>query len=181
MSRLDGWLNTDIDDSSIMYLNAVEVWPVPPGSVSYIYADNFIEHITIDDARRFLSNAFTALRPGGIIRIVTPNVRTAAEAYLGGGSLLEAMLDRHRRNGYRVEYAVDVLRIVFAESEHWRGYLYDEEALSAELRRAGFVDASVCRVGESAHPPLRGLDSRAEPIEDALQLVLESRRPPPAS
>jgi predicted SAM-dependent methyltransferase len=171
------WLNTDIDGSARLFLDATRPWPVGDGSVSFVFADNFIEHLALDDARQFLTHARAALRPGGILRLVTPDVRSTARAYVEGNPALDAMLERHRRHGYRVEHGVDVLRIVFATGRHWEGYLYDEDALTTELRNAGFVDIQVCHVGESTHPELRALELRSEPIDDSLQLVLEASAP----
>lgn len=78
-----------------------------------------------------------------------------------------------------MKYPVDILRVVFAESEHWRGYCFDEASLRAELESAGFVDIRRCHVGKSDDPVLCDLESRAAPIEDRMQLVLEASAPDP--
>jgi len=179
-NRLQGWLNTDIDGSAEFYLDATRPWPVPNGAAAFVFGDDFIEHLTLDEARSFLAHARHALRPGGVIRLATPDAAKSAEAYIEGRDLLHDMLERHRRNGYRVEYSVDVLRIAFAESGHWRGYIYDQVALTTELSIAGFVEIQACEVGKSTYPELIGLEARSEPIENAIQLVIEGTVPRPA-
>jgi predicted SAM-dependent methyltransferase len=176
-TKLSGWLNTDIDRRSEYVLDATQPWPVPDGSVAYVYGDNFIEHLTLPKARAFLSHARRALAPRGQIRLVTPDVETTARLYLGGGPHADALIDRHRRNGYQMTYPVDLLRVIFAESEHWLGYCFDEVSLRTELEAAGFVKVRRCHVGESDDPILRGLEIRDVPIEDQMQLVLEAGAP----
>lgn len=186
--RLPGWLDTDVTSSAPYFLDATKPWPVPEASVSLVYGDNVIEHLDIEAGRRLLRYARSARRAGGVIRLATPDARNTAAAYVSRDSDLDSMLERHRRHGYRVDHPVDLLRITFATGGHWRGYIDDEEALASELHGAGFIGITRCRVGESAHNELRGLESRGEPIDDALQLVLEatvpvaatgSRKPPP--
>ena len=176
-SRLPGWLNTDIARGAEYYLDATQPWPVPDGSVAYVYGDNFIEHLTLPEARAFLAHARRAMAPQGRIRLVTPDVGTTARLYLDGGLEQEAALARHRKHGYQVDYPVDLLRILFAESEHWRGYCFDEVSLRSELDAAGFVNVRRLHVGQSDDPVLRDLEDRTEPIEDRLQLVLEATAP----
>jgi predicted SAM-dependent methyltransferase len=175
--HLPGWINTDINGLAEYYLDAVRPWPIRDGGVAYIYADNFIEHLTLPSARAFLSNARRALAPGGRIRLVTPDVETAARLYLEGGQETDAAMNRHRLHGYLIAHPVDLLRVAFAESGHWRGYMFDESSLRAEMSGAGFADVTRCHVSESTDPVLRGLEKRTEPIEDKLQLVLEGQAP----
>ena len=46
-----------------MWLDLSKPWPVPPGSVSHIYADNVIEHFSLSMVRAVLKNAFDVLAP----------------------------------------------------------------------------------------------------------------------
>jgi predicted SAM-dependent methyltransferase len=175
--HLPGWINTDINGQAEYYLDAARPWPIRDGGVGYVYADNFIEHLTLPDARAFLGHARRALAPGGRIRLVTPDVETTARVYLERGPETDAAMNRHRRHGYQIAHPVDLLRVVYAESGHWRGYMFDESSLRAEMEEAGFADVTRCHANESTDPVLRGLEKRSEPIEDRLQLVLEGRVP----
>jgi predicted SAM-dependent methyltransferase len=180
-TSLPGWLNTDIDGSAAYVLDATRRWPVPEGSVAYIFRDNFIEHMTLPDVRAFLMNARGAMAPAARMRLVTPDVATTARLYLEGGPEADALIERHRRNGYQMTYPVDLLRVLFAESEHWLGYCFDEASLRNELETAGFEKVCRYRVGESDDPVLWALEIRAEPVEDTMQLVLEALAPRQAS
>jgi predicted SAM-dependent methyltransferase len=172
-TRLPGWLNTDRNGTAL-HLDVTRPWGVRRGSVSHVYGDNVIEHFPLGVARRVLRHAHAALRPGGALRLATPDVEQTARLYLSDP---RALLERHRRHGYAIDHAVDVLRIVFTTAGHHRGYLWDFASLSYELAAAGFVDVARCAVGESTDPVLRGLEQRTEAAEAATTLVVEARKP----
>ncbi len=169
-----GWVVTNANWNTRLFLDATQPWPVDPGSVELIFADNMVEHLTLDQARAFLRQAHTALRPGGTIRLPTPDVESAARYYLGEDEeRAAAVLGMHRQKGHVAEHSTDLLRVPFADHGHHVGYLYDETSLSAELKRAGFHTIRRCATGESDNPALRGLENRTD--EEALvQLILEA-------
>ena len=173
----DGWIPTDISWRARLTLDATRAWPFPPGSVSHVYGDNVIEHVTLDGARNLLRHAATAMRPGGRIRLVTPDAERCAEAYLARGESAQALLEAHRGAGVRAEHRIDILRAVFIEYEHDRGYAWDFDALSAELAAAGFVAIERVELEHSADPALRGLEWRVLPIDRLTMLAVEAVRP----
>lgn len=171
---LEGWINTDAQWHSRYFLDLLKPWPVVPGSVARIYADNVIEHFTVPDARIVLKHAYDALQPGGRIRLTTPDVERTAMAYLHDAELAARHLDRHRRAGYEVYYPVDLLRITFAECGHHLGFCHDSYSLCSELERAGFRLCERCEVGCSPDTLLCGLEARGEPTEVATALIVEA-------
>jgi predicted SAM-dependent methyltransferase len=175
-TRREGWISTDIWWGARYHLDATGPWPFPPGSVSHVYGDNMIEHVPIDGARALFRHAMKAMQPGGRIRLVTPDVERCAEVYLERGDRARAQLDAHRGAGTRVEHSVDILRGVFIEYEHYRGYAWDFESLAAELDAAGFTAIERCELENSADPVLRGLESRVLPVDRVTMLAVEARR-----
>lgn len=173
----EGWIATDISWRAQLTLDATRRWPFPPGSVSHVYGDNVIEHVTLDGARSLLRHAATAMRPGGRIRLVTPDAERCAEAYLARGDSAQALLEAHRGAGARAEHRIDILRAVFIEYEHDRGYAWDFDALRAELAAAGFVDIERVELQESTDPALRGLEWRVLAIDRLTMLAVEAVRP----
>jgi hypothetical protein len=71
---------------------------------------------------------------------------------------------------------VDILRAVFIEYDHHRGYAWDFESVSAELEAAGFSAIERCELHESSDPVLRDLEARALPIDRVTMLAVEARR-----
>jgi predicted SAM-dependent methyltransferase len=174
--HLDGWINTDVAWRLPMYLDIAKPWPVPPGSVDRIYADNVIEHFPLPVSRAVLRHCWDALSVGGRVRLATPDVERTARAYLENPQLTAAHLERHRRHGYLAEHPVDMLRVTYAYHGHHKGYCFDWAALSAELAAAGFVDIFRYEAGQSDDPAFRGLERRHEPTEAATELIVEARK-----
>lgn len=172
---LPGWIDTDHTWRAEHCLDVTRPWPVPSGSIDFVYADQVIEHFPLHVGRAVLRHAFDALAPGGLIRLATPDVERTARLYLAGGATAAGHLARHRRRGYAAEHPVDLLRVTFSENGH--DFCYDLASLTAELERAGFVDVRRHEVGESDLPEFRSLESRADPTEVATTLVVEARRP----
>ncbi len=169
----DGWLVTNVNAVTRLYLDATKRWPVTAGSVEYVYSDNVIEHLTLQAGRQMLVEAHKSMRPGGVIRIVTPDLRAHVDMYLQGASVLSNEVSSHYRDiGQQVEHPVDLIRIPVAAFGHHAGYLYDFDTLAEELNRAGFQDVIRCELGESKHDALRGLDLRSQ--EGGAQLAIEA-------
>jgi predicted SAM-dependent methyltransferase len=170
-----GWFVTDVGATTRHYLDATARWPFEDGALSRIFADNMIEHITLEGARRFLAEAHRCLQPGGVIRLVTPDIGRHVEVYLGGADAVRGPVAEHYRQlGVPVEHPVDLVRIPIGVFGHHVGQVYDFHALAAELERAGFRDPVSCEVGESTHPDLRELERRVDGGQ--WQLVVEATR-----
>jgi predicted SAM-dependent methyltransferase len=172
--HLDGWINTDVVWWSRMYLDLTKPWPIPPKSVDRIYGDNVIEHFPLHVGRLVFRHCYNALRPGGRIRLATPDVERTARAYLDDPRLTADHLARHRRHGYPAEHAVDLLRITYAYHGHHQGFCYDWTALSTELADSGFADIRRYEAGQSEDPSFRGLERRHEPTAAATELIVEA-------
>ena len=59
---------TNVNAVTRNFLDATTRWPLEDSSVSHVYADNVIEHITLDAGRAMLAEASGACSPGGVIR-----------------------------------------------------------------------------------------------------------------
>jgi predicted SAM-dependent methyltransferase len=175
--RREGWIATDIWWRAQHHLDATRPWPFPLGSVSHVYADNMIEHVPIDGLARCCAMPSGRCGRAGRIRLVTPDVEGRAAVYLERGDLARAQMDAHRGAGTRVHHFVDILRGVFVEYEHYRGYVWDFESLGHELDAAGFTSIERCELQKSTDPVLRGLESRVLPVDRVTMLAVEALRP----
>jgi predicted SAM-dependent methyltransferase len=175
--NLPGWINTDVYWRTKYYLDLTKPWPVPNGSIDKIYADNVIEHFTLEAGRIVLKNMFDALCPGGTVRLATPDVERTARAYLENSDLAAAHLQRHQKKGIPATHPVDLLRVTFAEAKHYLGYCYDYAALSEEMAAVGFSDIHREEAGDSLDPAFDGLEARATDSERATALIVVASRP----
>ena len=175
LKRRDGWLMVNINAVTPYYMDGTKPWIFEDGALSHVYADNMIEHVPLAGGRVFFAEAYRCLRPGGIIRLVTPDVRTHVEMYLNGADVVKSPLaDEYRKLGVVIEHPIDLLRTPIGEFGHHAGYVYDFETLDAELQRAGFAPAVRRELQESDDPMLRGLEER--PTHGSLQMVVEAVR-----
>lgn len=174
-TRRPGWICTDISWRSRHYLDAAAPWPLPDSSASHVYADNVIEHLGLDDNRAFFQEVHRVLMPGSGVRLVTPDVARIARIYLDGGSETEWHLENMRQRGYFAAHPVDLLRSAFQDCGHHTGYLWDFDALTAELHTAGFSAVHRCEVGTSDDPAFEGLEARPDRAQSPIFLVVEAR------
>ena len=72
---------------------------------------------------------------------------------------------------------MDILRGIFIEYDHDRGYAWDFEALSSELAAAGFESIERVELGASDDPVLRDLECRVLPVDRVTMLAVEATRP----
>jgi SAM-dependent methyltransferase len=171
----EGWVVTNVNAVTRHFLDATRTWPIEDAAVSHVYSDNVIEHVPLEAARVLFAEAFRCLRPGGVIRFVTPDLRGHVDRYLAGvspkGDPEAAVYEQY---GLTVEHPLDWVRIPIASFGHHTGYVYDFETLAAELERAGFTDVTRATLGSSTHPELDGLDQRAD--EGGAQMAVEAVR-----
>jgi hypothetical protein len=170
-----GWVVTNVNAVARNYLDATIRWPLEDASVSHVYADNVIEHLPLPAGRAMLAEAYRCLQPGGVIRLITPDIRTHVELYLAGAESVDGVVAASYRDlGLVVEHPVDLLRIPIGQFGHHEGYVYDFDTLDHELKRAGFHSTTQCPLGTSEHPELAGLDQRAH--EGGAQIAVEAQR-----
>ena len=56
--------------------------PFPDSSVHYVYTSHALEHLALADARKLIWEIFRILRPGGILRLVVPDLAYGARGYV---------------------------------------------------------------------------------------------------
>jgi predicted SAM-dependent methyltransferase len=84
-SPFPDWINVDpvpYSPGPDVLLDLRRPLPLPDGSIDLIYSEDFIEHISLADGRKFLGECYRVLRPGGTMRLLTPNLRVLAAKYL---------------------------------------------------------------------------------------------------
>ena len=167
-TSLGGWLSTDVSWRAHYYLDALKPWPLV---ASHVYADNVVEHFTLEEARKLLTNAHTALVEGGHIRLVTPDLEGTCRLYLQDLALGDEHLRRHERFGYSVNHRADLLNITFACGHR---YVFDHAALEAELQRAGFGNVRRYDPSQSDDPVFRDIEQRTEKTVCLTCLILEA-------
>lgn len=166
-----GWLNTDYyhPSDTIACLDVTERFPFADKTFTAILAEHVIEHFTYRDGKAMMTECFRTLKPGGILRLSTPNIRFYTDLF-----------DPAKMELFRESYAIphqkawvpyaDAPRATFVLNNlvrNWRHlFVYDFETVEALLKSVGFTEVSLKEIGQSEHSELRGVDRLARDRED---------------
>lgn len=185
-NMIEGWLCTDIEprfDNGV-FLDATKPFPFEDATFDYVYSEHMIEHIPWTDGLFMLRECRRVLKPGGAIRIATPDMKVLLELYRGAEQpiarrYMHWITDRFLE-GVPVCKPQFVINNAFTNWGH--RFLYDAEVLGMALRDCGFADVRQVASGESEDPHLRGLESHGKHVGDEAMadfetMVLEAVRP----
>ncbi|MFL6228331.1 MAG: methyltransferase domain-containing protein, partial [Pyrinomonadaceae bacterium] len=135
---LRGWLNTDLFPRGRprpILLDAARPLPLPDQSFDYIFTEHMIEHVAFERGIALLGECCRVLKPGGTLRVATPDLRVLA------GLCRDDKTDLQRRY---VRWSVDNFTPdagMYEESlvvnnffRNWgHKFIYDEATLRAAL------------------------------------------------
>ena len=79
-----GWTNIDMvsKDPAVQAVNLIQGIPFEAGRFEVVYHSQVLEHIPKDKAPTFLAECLRVLKPGGILRVVVPDLEDIATEYL---------------------------------------------------------------------------------------------------
>jgi predicted SAM-dependent methyltransferase len=163
---LAGWINIDIQRPADVLLDLRFGIPLADGSVAFIYSEHLIEHLTLDEGLAHFAECRRLLKPGGVLRIATPDLADLVKNYA---------TDWRRHDWVRwpgnewIDTGTRMLNMAVRDWGHQ--YMYDYDELNLRLSQAGFESISRAENGMSAHPELCGLETRADS-----KLVAEAQR-----
>ncbi len=77
------WVNVDMDSSSeeVISTNLIKGIPFPDNTFDVVYHSQVLEHIPKEQAPAFIKECFRVLKPGGIIRVVVPDLENIVDEY----------------------------------------------------------------------------------------------------
>jgi len=163
---------------SVRFGNIVRGLPLPAGSCRGVYASHVLEHLTLSDFRRALRNTLWLLEPGGVFRLVVPDLEVYARRYVEDGDGLRFVRDMNLgRVGVggggenAAKALITRLRGILGTSPHL--WMWDYRGLSRELEEAGFTGIRRCEFGDAED----GMFARVEEASRFVDAVgVEARR-----
>jgi len=157
-----------------------------PHSVAVVYSSHMLEHLHRSDALSFLHDVNRSLLPGGVLRIVVPDLASIVGWYQahrnespvgrqGSSSdlLMDLLLLRPRDSSNGHGPAAWIRRAITLHEHKW---MYDAEGLRALFEEAGFRNAQPRGFLESAIPSARlAAVESADRVCDGAGVCVEAR------
>lgn len=153
---------------------------IAPQSCDGVYSSHVLEHLSLGDARAALKNTLAILKPGGIFRIVVPDLEAYVREYLVA---LEDPETRHKAaetfistthlgRESRPRSLSAMARSMLGNSAHL--WMFDGPGLAAELENTGFTDIRPARCGDSEEPAFSAVEN---PGRFERSVAFQARRP----
>jgi predicted SAM-dependent methyltransferase len=179
---LGGWLNTDFEPPpGAMLLDATRAFPLADNAFSYIYSEHMIEHVPYLAGQTMLRECFRVLKPGGVLRISTPDLAFLVNLYQAPALPLHQRYIEHAISKYAPHaprpLASFVVNNFVRNWEHQ--FIYDEATLRQAMEDAGFSEIVRCELQQSGHADLAGRENEARMPEGFLaleSLILEGTK-----
>jgi predicted SAM-dependent methyltransferase len=159
----EGWIN--IDNNSDNNIEKLDLnWdlrnplPFADNSVDFIFNEHFIEHLSVEDGIRANQDFLRVLKPGGVLRIATPDLKVTIDKYINVPVDEDDALKKFGLNF--IQTRAERINIGF----RWWGHkwIYDWEELERRLKEAGCSKIKRVNLRKSRHKDLNGLETREE-------------------
>jgi SAM-dependent methyltransferase len=163
---------------NVAYGDIVNGLPLLPCSCAGIYASHVLEHLSLEDSRRALANTLSYLIPGGVFRLVVPDMERLCRDYLAAleagnrDAVMRLMENSGLGQKERPKKVMGKVVHVFGNSAH--RWMWDYAALSLELEKTGFVDLRRCQCADCADPAFSEVE---DPARFDASLAIECRKP----
>lgn len=163
----DGWVNIDMNSRKADIKQDIRMpLPYDANSIDFIYNEHFIEHLTVQDGLKVLSDFNRILKKGGVLRIATPNLDYVMFKYFFFWKRQEWI---KKFNCSWIKTKAEMINICFRDWGHQ--YLYNKEELDRRLRESGFNKIYKQKLNKSKYPELRNRETRRDS-----RLILEAEK-----
>jgi len=161
--------------------------PFEDNTVSIIYGAHVLEHLYLADAQRLLGECLRILRPGGVIRVVVPDLRSMVATYLKNkngespsrSERIAAADKLNEKLGFRSP-APPNGNFLFKFYSLWKDFhhhkwMYDSDSLIHYLENAGFAGV---REREYLQSDIPGIDEVEEAgrVLDGAGICVEGKK-----
>jgi predicted SAM-dependent methyltransferase len=122
-----------------------EPFPIEPESLAWAFAEDFIEHVTLEDGIAWLAEMHRLLVPGGLVRVITPDLRKYMAGYADPSDPFMAQhasaLESHFPDPAQLARPAFIVNKIFYGWGH--KWIYDLEELRHAAVAAGFAPEAV--------------------------------------
>ena len=146
---------------NVEYGDIVKGLPVPDETSQGIYCSHVLEHLSLAECKIALKNTFKIMKPGGLFRMVLPDLEHLAKQYINDSTddaALNFMKESHLGLVKRSRGLYGLLIAWLGNSRHL--WLWDYKSLDSELRKAGFIGIRRAFFGDSIDPMFNEVEDR---------------------
>jgi len=186
-----GWLNSDIvkEKLDVIYLDASQKFPIVSGSFDYIFSEHVFEHLNFRGQINYLKECFRILKPGGKIRIATPNVLFLIELFNDNKSLTQKNYIEWNYRTFLDDLSKDLNNIdhkeVYVVNNYFRDWghqlIHSPASLHFIVYEAGFSNLILETIHNSRDHNLKNLENHSMQIGDEFNqletMVIEAEKP----
>lgn len=145
--------------------------PYTVNSVNYIYSSHSLEHLSRAEAKKLIRECYRVLIPGGVIRIIVPDIRASVYKYIetiqqwdinSSHELppLERFLEineMYESNLINQPFWIRAYKKLYDKNTH--KWAYDIQSLTYLLNTVGFKNIGERKYGESLIEDITNLDA----------------------
>ncbi len=167
-NSISDWLNVDIEPKAkdVAYMDATKPFPFADQTFDYVFSEHMIEHISFAEGQFMIRECYRVLKPGGKIRISTPDLAFLIELYKQPKlpvqeAYIQPIIGRYFKNPF---HAIDALVINNFFRDWGHQFIHDEQTLTYILQDANFTHITRCQVNESADAAFQNLEQHGNEI-----------------
>ncbi|NIP18342.1 MAG: methyltransferase domain-containing protein [Xanthomonadales bacterium] len=171
--KLPGWVNVDLDLSGDPEVCAdlSAGLPFRDAVAEFMHTEDFLDQLELEHAYGFLRECHRVLKPGGVLRVLTPDLETMARLYMEEPDRLRDLWCNFVGVPLSAGTAGEVFNLGMRHAGHT--FIYDAETFREVLSGCGF-DARRVAYNQSEKPELRSLDLRSP--ENAISMYFDCYR-----
>lgn len=127
-----------VEGTYLLNHDLVKGIPAADGSLDVIYHSHLLEHLSYREGMDFIASCYRALAPGGIMRVLVPDLELFIQNYVNNNAFF---FDQYRRALAPEEAIYPTKGAIFMGMLHNHGHKmgYDFETLKWILERSGFI------------------------------------------
>lgn len=163
--------------------------PFEPSSFDAVYTSHFLEHLPREDCVATLKRCYHILKPGGVMRLIVPDLEGSARHYLAKldglqrrgstalcpGDEFFGGLFCHSPRKRRVFHPYDWYQRMFDYHTHF--WMYDRQSMSKLLQDVGFIFIEERQLWDSAIPGVQEVEREGAVGPDGAGFIIECRKP----
>jgi predicted SAM-dependent methyltransferase len=173
--RMTGLVSSTRWPTNVRHLRLGKRWPWTSGTVDCVYGSHVFEHLSDQEADNFMGEATRVLKPGGVLRIVVPDLHYHATKYLQSFDTSASAAEEFLQvMNLRFRPDKNVIRSLYGlinGQPHLHKNMYDRHTLSTVFMRHGFAHIHLSEYGRSAYlTNVQDVEGRDQGYEGSLYL-----------